>query len=882
MKRSLKRAAAAAALLLTMAVTAVGCEQPMPPYDPATRTPTDENEVVFLPEREDYEYYNNYIELYDGDGDVYDIGDPYVFRYDGKYYLYTSLNGDKQDSGKIPCWVSENLVDWEWAGWAYDPHSTSLTSPSCRAFAPEVIYYKGWFYMCESRRGQGHFFFRSANPNGPFEQISDNLGMGIDGSFHLTPDGDLYFLSADTSSSGICWYAIDFAEDGEGNVEVQVDSLTTEHVEDAYLDGWTEGPGVFFRNGYEYMTYAGNHVDVSTYRIGYSYAEGGINYEGTQNLSSRWDNTTLVSSGIDNPAVPGYASKTGDTAVSNYRGLGHSSNVTGPDLDSIYTAYHNAGRYNHKNVNDNTGGTRKYNVTQYFTNDGYLLTNGLGNYEKTKPELPDYSADADALFSEGGYLLSTEQTEAVFTAELSFRLTDGRGVAVAGYGSSGSFAEISVNGESITYTLVSGGNRRTVATGAAAVSTNAEAVHTVKIVNGAERTEIWYDGVRAIVSEETVGAGRVGYGANARPSSTEFTNDAFGTSDFDAVKDLSGSWAAYAYMKGENVGFSIGNASVRADGVRQGERESTKSVQAESLRASAEGESAGEIPATALTLRRGDWVKYLVNAPAADTYALEMLVGRESAGCIFEVIIDNESIFKMEVPSEEAFGGCEWVNLSAGTFECGAGLHTLKVRVYDGTLDVVNFSTVRDAQGEDAEDPLTDGENTQFRNLVGRYGSFAAGSGLITSPSDVKTLYIAGHKGVSDFEFSVDVRIIQSGTNGGIMFRMNDYGYASTTKVTQEGWRGYYLSLNPNFVGLTKNNYTRTQQLYLGRPTSDFGSGNTVRVTVRAEGGLLTVSLDGVQLVQVFDPQAYLNGYVGLHAESGTLMVFSDYEYRVL
>ena len=68
MKRSLKCAAAAAALLLTMAVTAVGCEQPMPPYDPATRTPTDENEVVFLPEREDYEYYNNYIELYDGDG----------------------------------------------------------------------------------------------------------------------------------------------------------------------------------------------------------------------------------------------------------------------------------------------------------------------------------------------------------------------------------------------------------------------------------------------------------------------------------------------------------------------------------------------------------------------------------------------------------------------------------------------------------------------------------------------------------------------------------------------------------------------------------------------------------------------------------------------
>ena len=35
-----------------------------------------------------------------GTGDVYDIGDPYVFRYDGKYYLYTSLNGDSRHSAR--------------------------------------------------------------------------------------------------------------------------------------------------------------------------------------------------------------------------------------------------------------------------------------------------------------------------------------------------------------------------------------------------------------------------------------------------------------------------------------------------------------------------------------------------------------------------------------------------------------------------------------------------------------------------------------------------------------------------------------------------------------------------------------------------------------
>lgn len=85
------------------------------------------------------------------------------------------------------------------------------------------------------------------------------------------------------------------------------------------------------------------------------------------------------------------------------------------------------GRINYRNENDNTGGTRKFNVTQYFTNEGYLLTNGLGNYTRTKPEMSDYSASAADL-ADGK---SAESTENVFTAEISFRLTNGAAEIVA-------------------------------------------------------------------------------------------------------------------------------------------------------------------------------------------------------------------------------------------------------------------------------------------------------------------------------------------------------------------------------------------------------------------------------------------------------------------
>ncbi len=860
--------AASALCLVTGAAATFGCgEKPMPPYDPATRTPTDANEIAYTIDADDYGYYNNYVEFYDGDGDVYDIGDPFVFRFDGKYYLYTSLNGDKKKTGKIPCWSSENLVDWQWEGWAYDPKSSSESSETYIAFAPEVVYYKGWFYMCESRRGQGHYFFRSDKPQGPYTKISENLGMGIDGSFHLAADGKLYFLSAENVyANRVCWFEIDFIEEN-GEPKVVVDPTAYHIIDDAYESGWTEGPGVFARNGYEYLTYAANHVDAPQYRVAYSYAKNAIVFGETENLNSPWDNVTLVSTGIDNPAVPGYASKTGNTAVTDYRGLGHSSNVVGPNLDSIYTAYHNAGRINYRNENDNTGGTRKFNVTQYFTNEGYLLTNGLGNYTRTKPEMPDYTASASAL-SDGK---STESTGNVFTAEISFRLTDGAAEVVAG-GST-----VAISGANLTVKKGS----ESLAHGTVPTSTNPDAIHTVKVINGASKAEIYFDNVLAAKTSVSLGAGKIGYGAGARGTSLMFTNDAFGTSDFDAVKDLTGSFPAFAYLKGENRGFSLSKGKLNANGVRQGEKETTKSVAGAKIANSLSTEKTGNVPVTATVLSRGDWVKYLVNAPAADTYALNALIGKESAGCTFEIIVDNETISKFVVPVAAAFGDSDYVNLSIGSFDCGAGLHTLKIRVYDGTLAVANFSTVKGGKGANVTNTLKKDEasSSPFVRKMGKNSSYTA-NGLILNPTDDKTLFLTGEKGAANFEMSVNVSVVQSG-RGGIMFRMNDFGYA-TAKAQQLNWHGYYLDINENAVTLTKDGHTKSEKLFFGRPAASLKGGAVVKVTVRAENGNITISMNDNVLVSHFDPEAYLSGYIGLYSEKGAMFIYSDYSYRTL
>ncbi|MFQ9736651.1 MAG: hypothetical protein ACLR06_02365 [Christensenellaceae bacterium] len=108
-----KRIVGLAAAMLCCSMILFGCgvgnnNTPKRQYDPFTRVPTDNGEQVFTIDQ-DYARYNNYIELYDGDGDIYDIGDPYVFRFNGKYYLYTSLNGNKNIRAKF---LAGNRTIW--------------------------------------------------------------------------------------------------------------------------------------------------------------------------------------------------------------------------------------------------------------------------------------------------------------------------------------------------------------------------------------------------------------------------------------------------------------------------------------------------------------------------------------------------------------------------------------------------------------------------------------------------------------------------------------------------------------------------------------------------------------------------------------------------
>ena len=292
----------------------------------------------------------------------YGIGDPFVMRYNGKYYLYPSTS-DPCDGIKV--FESDDMIHWTYRGFAVA--ESEITSHG--AYAPEVVYYNGYFYMCQSRGGQGHYIYRSESPTEGFTLFSrseegdegdigfGNLGMGIDGSFFVDDDGKIYLMHTSTPA-GLKINEITDVDDIRPSTIGE-----TQDLGNANLRHWIEGPGIFRRGDYRYLTYTGNHVISEGYRVAYSYAPDG---SGFSDFIQPLDNVTLI-----------------DTSPEHY-GLGHSSNFNGPDLDSVYTAYHSL---------VGSGPARRYNLDRYFASGSILAANGVTHRPVAVPSRPTAEAE---------------------------------------------------------------------------------------------------------------------------------------------------------------------------------------------------------------------------------------------------------------------------------------------------------------------------------------------------------------------------------------------------------------------------------------------------------------------------------------------------------
>ena len=137
------------------------------------------------------------------------LGDPFVLRHAGRFYLYGTNDGPPLPGGlQIPVYRSDDLLHWEPLGGGLVP------DPSGGDYwAPEVMVWNGRFYMVVSFgdvevRGHALWVAIADRPEGPFRltrRVSDpSEKFSIDGSWFLDDDGGLYLFRC-----------LDFVADGQ-------------------------------------------------------------------------------------------------------------------------------------------------------------------------------------------------------------------------------------------------------------------------------------------------------------------------------------------------------------------------------------------------------------------------------------------------------------------------------------------------------------------------------------------------------------------------------------------------------------------------------------------------------------------------------------------
>ena len=779
-----------------------------PPTEDVTTRPTqDESEEVPM---ESVTTYQNPILTAETDQawPGYGFGDPFVMRYNGTYYLYCST---KDGSVGIKCWSSLDLVNWQYEGFC-------CNDPVTRgAYAPEVYYYNGYFYMYTSPAGNGHYVLRSTSPTRGFEVVTPNMGMSIDGSVFIDNDGKWYFYTA----GGGAMQVYDMAKPTQMRNGRPLPSISVN-------GGWTEGGMVVYHDGYYYMTYTGNHVLSPSYRILYGVSDKSpVDFEQADR-----QNPLLIN--------------TSDAVF----GIGHSSTVKGPDLDSYYIVYHSL-----VNMTPN----RNMNIDRIVFNGGRMEIMGPTVGKQQAPELPDvyhrfepgaslkgWKLEGTLGTGRNGLSLSADSMlfsktpfEGDFTAEYNITSISqgGQAGALFAYTDAENFGacyfspaeqkviiEITVGGETTRTevdTVRSFGE-----------DTRFDCLQSIQIErNGKNYTFYMNDRELCIIKNSPLVGGAIGYIAKGAEASFGFIGgtgavSGRGVADtYKSLSDLSGLIPADSYTAG-----------------------TFETSQREGI--------------TAVVANEGDILEYRVLSSATGTYdlAAEYRMSPNAADATMKVLVDGTEVATVSLSSAlNATAICRGIPMTNGQ-------HTVSFRMVSGAADFVAFNLLKSTPVT----PLTVDFDTDRDVHVYTDGGWSLKNGRLAI-SDVistgKRLY--GDKNWGDYTVEVSVTpmntpncgLLVRATNPGAPNFMRDEPTSSDAATGTDWVEGYFVGLTENAVILGKQSYSYRE---LTHTEGRFEAGKTYQLKVICHGAHLQIYVDGALYIDYTDSNPFMQGMVGV------------------
>ncbi|MBE6608931.1 MAG: DUF1080 domain-containing protein [Ruminococcaceae bacterium] len=749
----------------------------------------------------------------------YGTGDPFVMRYNGVYYLYVST---KDNNRGIKCWSSKDLVNWTYEGLCCN------TKKTIGAYAPEVYYYNGKFYMYTSPAGKGHYVLESDSPTGKFEEVTDNFGMSIDGSVLIDQNGTWHFYTAD--GAGIVTYSMTSPTKvvpGKGNVG-------------AYMNGWTEGPMIIYHDGYYFLTYTGNHVWSKSYRINYAVSSNSPTVFTPDNDS----NPLLVSTNNE------------------IYGIGHNSVVKGPDLDGYYIVYHSINKVVPQ---------RHMSIDRIYYNGNTMNVLGPTVTDQQTPLFPDIysffdSEDDLAAFDgkgafystendKGGELILNKNSQIIsktklpakadrFTIELTVTsISDGgKAGAIFGYTDDKNYGKALFDPENQTLNVT--------------VFVNGEKTEETFKLKKSFNEDVKFDCLQAMqiekngddlvfyVNDLKVGSFKSELKSGAVGCVTEGGSATFGY--IGAVDEFGGSGAGDLYKVVSSDAGEFYAIYCSNDNIKTVDNKKEKCLVAE----------------------EGNTYNYRILAEANGVYDISIQYRAESdtklAFYIDGVLVEG---LEMTLAASRTF------TVASGKITLPKGKQSLSVEIVSGSADIRQYTLLLSAE---VEETLIDFSSSRDGNVY-TDGTWSVSGGKISLGGTTKIgkrLY--GNENWSDYTVEVEVTPT-SGINAGLLVRATNPGNPvllnnsisnDNLKAGTDWVQSYFVGLSGDSVVLGKQNYSWKQ---LKSASGTFSENETYTLKVECNGANIKVYVDGelkIDYTDVDDP--WIQGMVGLRCHTAS------------
>ena len=299
---------------------------------------------------------------YKNGNQITNIGDPYLFTYDGKYYCTATETGTS-----YPLYVSEDLSSWEKVTNIFYSSGTEGWVRSS-LWQPQIVVGndgKFYLYYCGNNdNGSLRIGVAAADTvTGPYVDVHDaplfDLGYAnIDPNLYVDDDGRMYlYYSRDCSENVVDGhhvsqiYVVEMADythvkEGAEHILCITPEQQWELLNNAEYQ-WNEGPDMLKHNGTYYLFYSGGFYGDKSYSLGYATSDSPtgpfVKYEGNPIMSS----------------------------TENVSGPGNNSFFHTLDGKELFNCYHS------HTVAAIAGGNRKVNIDRCgWREDGTFYMNG--------------------------------------------------------------------------------------------------------------------------------------------------------------------------------------------------------------------------------------------------------------------------------------------------------------------------------------------------------------------------------------------------------------------------------------------------------------------------------------------------------------------------